>query len=141
MIPYRFWADSFGCSGGNQQIRLAWTGAPTDTRSFAVTMYDPDAPTGAGFWHWVTWDVPDTAHTLDSTLPAGTVAGTDDAGATGYLGPCPPTGDVTHHYRITVYALDVPALNLPATTAPSIVGFTMSSHIIGYARLTANAHR
>jgi Raf kinase inhibitor-like YbhB/YbcL family protein len=140
-FPADAYADSFGCSGANQQIRLSWHGAPKGTRSYAVTMFDPDAPTGAGFWHWLTWDIPATDATLGSSLPAGAVAGTDDAGQTGYLGPCPPSGDITHHYRITVYALDTPSLDLPAATPATVTTFTMSSHVIGYATLTAKARR
>ncbi|SEM04835.1 YbhB/YbcL family Raf kinase inhibitor-like protein [Streptacidiphilus jiangxiensis] len=140
-IPYRHWAHAFGCAGGNQQIRLAWHGAPAGTRGYAVVMDDPDAPTGGGFRHWLTWDVPATAHALGATAVRGAVVGTDDAGITGYLGPCPPAGDVTHHYRFTVYALDTPSLQLPAATPPAVVEFTMSSHILGYARLTADARR
>ncbi|WP_441248104.1 YbhB/YbcL family Raf kinase inhibitor-like protein [Kitasatospora sp. McL0602] len=140
-VPPGSWADNFGCSGGNGQLRLAWHGAPANTRSYAVTMYDPDAPTGAGFWHWLTWDVPSTATALGATPPAGSVVGTNDAGRAGYLGPCPPVGDITHRYQITVYALDVPSLGLPAATPPSVTTFTMSGHILGYARMTATARR
>jgi Raf kinase inhibitor-like YbhB/YbcL family protein len=140
-FPAAAWADAFGCAGGNQQIQLSWQGAPAGTRSYAVTMFDPDAPTGAGFWHWLTWDIPAGDHTLGDTLPAGAVAGTDDAGRTGYLGPCPPAGDGAHHYRITVYALDVPSLALPAATPATVTAFTMGSHVIGYARMTVTARR
>ncbi|MGF1428003.1 YbhB/YbcL family Raf kinase inhibitor-like protein [Kitasatospora sp. LaBMicrA B282] len=140
-FPADAWADAFGCSGGNQQVQLAWQGAPAATRSYAVTMFDPDAPTGAGFWHWLTWDIPAGTDTLGGTLPAGAVAGTDDAGVTGYLGPCPPAGDPAHHYQITVYALDVPSLGLPAATPATVTAFSMSSHIIGYARMTVTAQR
>ena len=134
-------ADAFGCSGGNEQITLDWHGAPTGTRSYAVTMYDPDAPSGSGFWHWLVWDIPGADHTLGRSAPTGAVQGTDDAGVTGYLGPCPPAGDVTHHYRITVYALDTASLALPSSTPAAVTTFTMSSHVIGYARMTVNARR
>lgn len=141
-FPAGTWANAFGCAGGNRQVRLSWHGAPAGTRSYAVTMFDPDAPSGAGFWHWVTWDIPATGTALNPAAPpAGTVTGTNDAGAEGYLGPCPPAGDITHRYRITVYALDVPTLALPAGTPPTVTAFTMSGHILGYARLTAYARR
>jgi Raf kinase inhibitor-like YbhB/YbcL family protein len=104
-------------------------------------MYDPDAPTGSGFWHWLEWDLPAGTTSLGSTDPAGAVTGTDDAGVTGYLGPCPPAGDVPHHYELTVYALDVPSLALPAATPPAVTAFTMGAHVIGYGRLTATARR
>jgi len=129
-------ANIFGCNGGNQAPRLHWSGAPAGTESYAVTMFDPDAPTGSGFWHWLTWDIPPTDTSLDATaLPAGAVAGTNDAGLTGYLGPCPPPGDRTHRYQLTVFALDVPSLNLPPSVRAAVVGFTMRTHILGFARL------
>ena len=134
-------ANGFGCTGDNRQPRLSWSGAPAGTQSYAVTMYDPDAPTGSGFWHLLEWDIPASASTLDSTPPAGTVVGVDDAGIAGYLGPCPPVGDIIHRYQITVYALDVPTLGLPSATSPAITGFTMSSHILGYAQMTVSAQR
>ena len=140
-FPASAWADAFGCSGGNQQITLDWTGAPVGTKSFAVTMYDPDAPSGSGFWHWLEWDIPAGATSLGPTVPVGAVSGTDDAGMTGYLGPCPGVGDISHGYQITVYALNTPTLGLPAATPAALTTFTMSSHIIGYARMTVNARR
>jgi Raf kinase inhibitor-like YbhB/YbcL family protein len=140
-FPAAFYADAFGCTAANRQVRLAWSGAPRGTQSYAVTMFDPDAPSGAGFWHWLTWDIPAGTRTLGGTPPPGAVAGTDDAGATGYLGPCPPAGDIPHRYVITVYALDVPSLDLPAATPATVTTFTMSSHITATARLTATAAR
>ena len=140
-FPVSAWASSFGCTGGNQQITLDWHGAPSAARSFAVTMFDPDAPTGSGFWHWLVWDIPAGDTELSGALPAGAVAGTDDAGVTGYLGPCPPAGDGTHHYEITVYALNVASLNLPSATPAALATFSMSSHVIGYAEMTVDAKR
>jgi hypothetical protein len=140
-FPASAWASSFGCTGGNQQITLDWHGAPAAARSFAVTMFDPDAPTGSGFWHWLVWDIPVGDTILSSALPAGAVAGTDDAGVTGYLGPCPPAGDGTHHYEITVYALNVASLDLPSATPAALATFSMSSHVIGYAEMTVDAKR
>ncbi|HWG24002.1 YbhB/YbcL family Raf kinase inhibitor-like protein [Actinospica sp.] len=134
-------ADSFGCSGANKQFTLDWLGAPSSAKSYAVTMFDPDAPTGSGLWHWLVWDIPAGSTQLTSTLPSGAVAGIDSAGVTGYLGPCPPVGDITHHYKITVYALDAASLDLPSSTPPAITTFTMSSHVIGYAQMTVSAKR
>ncbi|BAJ31563.1 hypothetical protein KSE_57910 [Kitasatospora setae KM-6054] len=135
------WANSFGCEGGNRPLRLEWRGAPAGTKSFAVTMFDPDAPTGSGFWHWLVWDVPAGATALGTTLPSGAVDGANAAGAQGYLGPCPPVGDRAHRYRITVYALDTPSLGLPAATPPAVTAFAMGGHVIGYAQTTAVAAR
>lgn len=140
-FPASEWADAFGCSGGNQQFTLDWSGAPSSARSFAVTMFDPDAPTGSGFWHWLVWDIPATSTELTSTLPTGAVAGTDSAGVTGYLGPCPPVGDITHHYKITVYALNVASLGLASSSPAAVTTFTMSGHVIGYAQMTVDAKR
>ena len=140
-FPASAFASSLGCTGGDKQFTLDWSGAPSAARSFAVTMFDPDAPTGSGFWHWLVWDIPAGTKQLTSALPAGAVAGTDSAGVTGYLGPCPPAGDITHHYQITVYALNVPSLDLPSSTPATITTFEMRSHIIGYARMTVDAKR
>jgi len=140
-IPANAWANGFGCTGGNKQIRLKWSGAPRTARSYAVSMQDVDTTTGSGFWHWMTWDIPASQHSLGRTLPSGAVAGTNDAGAPGYLGPCPPAGDITHHYKITVYALDTANLKLNAATTPAVAAVTMSNHIVGYGRITATAHR
>jgi Raf kinase inhibitor-like YbhB/YbcL family protein len=140
-FPASAWADAFGCSGANRQFTLQWSGAPSGTRSLAVTMFDPDAPSGSGFWHWLVWDIPAGSTGLTGALPPGAVAGTDSAGVTGYLGPCPPAGDVTHHYEITVYALNVPSLGLPSSTPADVTTFSMSSHIIGYARMSVDAKR
>ena len=130
-------ANVFGCNGGNQAPRLRWSGAPAATRSFAVTMFDPDAPTGSGFWHWLTWDVPAGATSLDGAPPVGAVSGTNDAGLTGYLGPCPPPGDGTHRYQLSVFALDVPSLGLPTTTRGAVLAFSMRLHILAFGRLVA----
>ena len=129
-------ANIFGCNGGNQAPRLQWSGAPDGTKSFVVTMFDPDAPTGSGFWHWLTWDIPSKAKSLDATaLPAGAVAGTNDAGLTGYLGPCPPPGDRVHRYQLTVYALDIASLGLPFSVRAAVVAFSMRLHILAFARM------
>ncbi|QLY31350.1 YbhB/YbcL family Raf kinase inhibitor-like protein [Nocardia huaxiensis] len=138
-FPADSYAGAFGCTAANRAPHLTWSGAPATAKSFAVTMFDPDAPTGSGFWHWMNWDIPSTA--TDFTTGAASVSGTNDAGITGYLGPCPPTGDRPHNYRITVLALDVPTLGLPATTSPAVASFTMGSHIVGAAHLTLTAQR
>ncbi|MFD5563674.1 YbhB/YbcL family Raf kinase inhibitor-like protein [Kitasatospora griseola] len=140
-FPQANWANSFGCDGGNRPLRLEWRGAPAGTRSFAVTMFDQDAPTGSGFWHWLSWDLPATATALGDALPPGAVSGTEDAGLPGYLGPCPPVGDRPHRYRITVYALDTPSLALPAATSPAVAAFTLGGHVLAYGQTTGVAAR
>jgi Raf kinase inhibitor-like YbhB/YbcL family protein len=104
-------------------------------------MYDPDAPTGSGFWHWLEWDIPADAAALNATPSIGAILGVDDAGRAGYLGPCPPAGDIAHRYQITVYALDTETLGLPAATPAAVTAFTISAHIVGYAQITAIARR
>jgi len=138
-IPPRFW----GCTDPGVSPALAWSGAPAGVRSYAITVFDSDAPTGSGFWHWVAWDIPagTTSLPTGATLPPGAVNGTNDGGGTGYTGPCPPTGDVTHHYRFTVAALDVPSLQLPPDTHAAVVGFSIGQHVIASASLTATARQ
>jgi len=138
-IPQQFW----GCADGGISPELSWSGAPAATRSYAVTIFDVDAPTGSGFWHWVAWDVPSATTSLptDAVLPAGAVDGTNDGGGLGYTGPCPPAGDVTHHYRITVVALDVPSLGLSAATRGAVAGFNVGQHAIASASFTATARQ
>ncbi len=103
-------ANGFGCSGGNQSPQIVWRNAPAATQSFMVTMYDQDAPTGSGYWHWVIANLPPTTTQLPrgaasqpATLPSGTLQISNDTGQPGYLGPCPPLGE-THRYLITVIA-------------------------------------
>ncbi|MBO2456202.1 YbhB/YbcL family Raf kinase inhibitor-like protein [Actinomadura violacea] len=134
-FPAASYADTFGCTGGNVPPRLSWSGAPTGTRSFAVTMFDRDAPTGSGFWHWSVRDLPATA----ASVPANAAAGVNDAGTAGYQGPCPPAGDRPHHYEITVLALDVADAGVPATAGPAMASFAMGSHVIASAQITATA--
>ena len=108
----------FGCTGGNVSAGLSWSGAPEGTKSFAVTDYDPDAPTGSGWWHWVVFNLPasttslpeDAGDPAKKLLPEGAIQSRTDFGAPGYGGPCPPPGDKPHHYHITVFALDVDKL-------------------------------
>ncbi|MFI8086349.1 YbhB/YbcL family Raf kinase inhibitor-like protein [Kitasatospora sp. NPDC086009] len=142
-VPAAGYANAFGCSGANQAPTVHWSGAPAGTRSYAVSLFDPDAPTGSGFWHAMTWDIPATVTTLTGATPAGAVAGPNDTGATGYLGPCPPAGDRAHHYVLRVVALDVPGLGLAATSTPAVASFSMamSGHILATAELTATARR
>lgn len=138
-IPQQFW----GCAGSGVSPELSWHGAPSTTQSYAVTVFDPDAPTGSGFWHWVAWDIPSSVTTLPTgaLLPAGAVNGDNDAGTAGYTGPCPPAGDRTHRYHFTVVALDVPSVGLAATTHAAVVGFVVGQHAVASAELTATARQ
>ncbi len=130
--------SGFGCTGANVSPQLAWEHAPAGTKSFAVTMYDPDAPTGSGWWHWLAWDIPATATSLPSNAgnvalnlaPKGTIQGVTDFGQPGYGGPCPPPGHGFHTYIITVYALKTEKLGLDANARPAVVGFTLTSQTL-----------
>lgn len=132
--------NAMGCTGANRSPALAWTGAPTGTKSFAVTLYDPDAPTGSGWWHWVVFDLPAGARGLPAgpaPLPAGTVEGRTDFGVPGYGGACPPVGGKPHRYVFTVHALDVARLDVPPDASAAMVGYNLNAHSLAKATLTA----
>lgn len=132
----------FGCTGGNISPALSWTGAPSGTKSFAVSIYDPDAPTGSGWWHWVVYDIPASQSSLPGgagdpqkhLMPAGAVQGRTDFGTPGYGGPCPPPGK-PHHYYLRLYALKVAKLEVPADATAAYIGFTVRSQAIAHAEL------
>jgi len=133
-----------GCSGGNISPALTWSGAPAGTKSFAATLFDPDAP-GGGFWHWLVFNIPATATGLAKGDGAATgKVGTqlvNGWGATGYGGPCPPTGGGAHGYVLTVYAVDQDALALPANAQPADLLVALNGHILAKATLTATYGR
>ena len=136
----------FGCTGANVSPALSWSGAPAATKSFAVTMYDPDAPTGSGWWHWVVFNIPPGTTSLPTgagdvkkkLMPKGAIQGRTDYGAVGYGGPCPPPGDKPHHYQITIFAVDVDKLPDAKNDAVSaaLVGYDLGSHTLAKATLT-----
>lgn len=123
----------FGCAGGNRSPHLRWSGAPEGTKSFAVTCYDPDAPTGSGFWHWVMVNIPPSATELaldagnpnGSKLPAGALLTRTDYGTAAYGGPCPPKGDHPHRYIFTVHAVGAEKLDATADTSAAVIGFQL----------------
>lgn len=129
--------------GKDRSPELSWSGAPDDTKSFVVTMFDGDAATGSGFWHWAVKDIPATTTSLptgagvpnSSTLPAGAVQLPGDAGSARYIGGAPPAGDIAHHYYVTVWALDTDKVDVPDTTSVALLSNTMSSHVLGRATL------
>lgn len=127
--------DSAG--GDNQSPQLSWSGFPATTQSFAITCFDPDAPTGSGWWHWIVTDIPVDVTSLErgATLPAGAVEYRTDYGTTGYQGSGPPPGDYPHRYYFVVHALDVPALGLAPDTPAAIVGFHLTAHAVARATL------
>jgi Raf kinase inhibitor-like YbhB/YbcL family protein len=132
----------FGCAGGNKSPQLKWSGAPAGTKSFAVTCYDPDAPTGSGFWHWLVVNIP--AGTTELALGAGSSGGKlpadalqtrTDFGAPGYGGPCPPPGDHPHRYLFTVFAVSTDKLPVKADTSAAVVGFNLHFATLGKASI------
>ena len=131
----------FGCAGGNRSPHLAWSGTPEGTGSFAVTCYDPDAPTGSGFWHWVVVNIPADAAELasgagsGSGLPDGALQTRTDFGRPGYGGPCPPEGDHPHRYLFTVHAVAVESLPVEADTSAAVVGFMLNFNTLEKASL------
>ena len=140
-------ANVFGCSGGNVSPELRWANPPSGTQSFAITVHDPDAPTGSGFWHWAVFNIPASATSLPKNAgkvsanlaPAGTIQGFTDFAASGYGGPCPPAGDPAHRYVFTIYALKVATLTGLDNTAPgALVSFNAKGNSIASASFTAN---
>ena len=135
--------QGFGCNGGNLSPALSWHGAPAGTKSFALTVYDPDAPTGSGWWHWVVYDIPASVHALPggigvhAQLPAGVKEGRNDYGAHAFGGTCPPAGDKPHHYHFTVFALDADKLDIPASATAAYVGFNLHAHTLAKAEIVA----
>ena len=130
--------QGFGCEGGNVAPTLAWSGAPEGTESFAVTVYDPDAPTGSGWWHWFAFNIPAGV----SELTTGDVAGvqlTNDYGAQGFGGACPPTGEV-HRYEFTVHALGT-TLEIDNSVSNALAGFMVNANSLASSTITAVYNR
>jgi Raf kinase inhibitor-like YbhB/YbcL family protein len=141
--------NGFGCTGENRSPALLWRDAPAGTRSFAITLYDPDAPTGSGWWHWVVYNIPadvkhlpeDAGHVGGQGLPAGAVQGRTDFGTRAYGGACPPVGAAAHRYVMTVYALKVDHLPVPADASAAMVGFMVHMNQLGAATLQSSYGR
>ena len=135
--------NGFGCSGQNTSPQLSWENPPSGTKSFAITIYDKDAPTGSGFWHWLVFDIPVTVNELKSNagnaeaklIPQGAIQSKTDFGTPGYGGPCPPPGHGLHEYVITVYALKTDKLGLDANTGPAVVGYYLNQNVISKASI------
>ena len=138
-----FVAGNFGCNGANKSPALNWQNIPTGTKSLAVTMYDMDAPTGSGFWHWVVVDIPANVTGLkqgagdvkSSLAPAGSLQSINDVGQPGYQGPCPGEGDQPHRYLITVYALKTAKLGTTSNSTAALSGFMLNKQAIAKASL------
>ncbi|MFA3878593.1 YbhB/YbcL family Raf kinase inhibitor-like protein [Streptomyces sp. MMCC 100] len=143
-LPVAQRSELFGGAGGDRSPHLAWHGHPAGTRSFAVTCYDPDAPTVSGFWHWAVHDIPATVHELPAgagdpggeSLPDGARTLANDAGRRGFLGAAPPPGHGRHRYIFVVHALDVPTLDITPEATPAWLGFQLFGHTLARAMLT-----
>lgn len=133
--------NGFGCVGENISPDLSWENAPKGTKSFAVTVYDPDAPTGSGWWHWVVFDIPKDKTSFETNFGAkehkGVIQSLTNYGTTGFGGACPPKGDKAHQYIFTVYALDTNTLGLDKNTNPAIVGYYINNHTIAKSSIVA----
>lgn len=138
-------AFGFGCDGGNRSPHLEWSDVPQGTKSFAITCFDPDAPTGSGFWHWLVVNVPADVRSLaegagepqGSALPRGAMQTRTDFGAPGYAGPCPPDGP--HRYVFTIFALSVEQLPVTPDTSAALVGFHLTFNTIAKASMIGMA--
>ena len=140
--------NGMGCSGKNISPALSWSGAPSGTKSFAVTLYDPDAPTGSGWWHWVVYNIPATVSGLPAgagnaggTLPAGALQGHTDFGTPGFGGACPPVGAKPHRYIFSVYALKTDRIDVPDEASAAMVGYMIHANSLAKASVTAHYGR
>lgn len=148
-IDARFEFDGSDCSGENKSPALDWNGAPEGTKSFALTLYDPDAPTGSGFWHWVVIDIPPHVSGLNAdagaaggaNLPEGARQLRNDYGRNGFGGVCPPRGDRAHRYVFTLYALDVDRLDIPDDASCAMAGFMIHANSIAKTSFSARYGR
>jgi Raf kinase inhibitor-like YbhB/YbcL family protein len=142
-IPASHYWNNFGCSGDNVAPKLEWHNPPAGTKSFAITFYDLDAPTGSGFWHWVAYDIPVNVSTLEGgkdggPLPVGVQQSNTDLSKPGFFGPCPPIGR-KHRYQWTIHALKVEKLPVEPGMSPALVGFFIGQNRLGQAQLTVTA--
>jgi Raf kinase inhibitor-like YbhB/YbcL family protein len=141
-VPLAFRDPAIG--GTNASPHLAWSGFPAETQSFAVTCYDPDAPTGVGFMHWAAFNIPASvaslaagSGSLEGGMPDGTVTLPNDVRLRGYVGPNPPPGSGRHRYVFVVHAVDVPSLSIDSDLTPTVLGFNLHFHTLARGSLTA----
>ena len=143
-LPKAMEYNDFGCNGDNQSPQLSWKNAPEGTKSFAITIHDPDAPTTSGWWHWTVYNIPTNVTEIaqGATVPEGAKEGVTDYGTTGFGGACPPEGDKPHRYNVTVYALKVEKLELdPKTTSGAKLTYMLNSNSIVKSSITGTYSR
>ena len=141
--------DGFGCTGENVSPDLRWTPGPEGTRSYAVTVFDPDARAGSGWWHWIVFNLPAEVTALKAgagsvgggSLPAGAAHGRSDFGTFGFGGACPPAGDEPHRYVFTVYALGTETLEVPGDATAALIGSMLDANALARAEFTATYGR
>lgn len=141
--------NGFGCTGENQSPQLSWDNVPEGTKSFAITMYDPDAPTGSGWWHWVVFDIPADVKSIvagagdikKELMSKEAIQSVTNYGVAGYGGPCPPENHGLHQYVVTVHALKTDKLGLEATTNPAVVGYYLWNNTIAKASIVTYYER
>lgn len=130
--------NGFGCSGKDLSPHLKWSDAPENTKSFAITAYDLDAPTGSGWWHWQVVNIPvavneistDAGNAKNNNLPLGSLQIKNDYGIRGFGGACPPEGHGVHHYRFIIHALSVEKLGLPEDASGALAGYMINANTI-----------
>ncbi len=141
MIDTKHVFNRFGCHGGNLSPQLSWSYAPAGTKSFAITAYDPDAPTVSGWWHWLLVNIPESVSSLDTgasssgKLPKGSFEIRNDYGSRNFGGPCPPVGERRHRYIFTVWALKVSKLPVDKKSTAAMTGFALISNSLGKAEI------
>ncbi|MFO6424242.1 YbhB/YbcL family Raf kinase inhibitor-like protein [Motilimonas sp. KMU-193] len=141
--------DQWGCGGKNISPHLKWSDVPEGTKSFVVTVYDPDAPTISGFWHWVAFNIPANVTELpqgagsegSKLMPQGVIQSNTDFNAQGYGGPCPPTTDGMHRYQFSIHAMKVDKLPFGADINPASVGYQIHVNSLATATITATYNR
>jgi len=138
-IPEKYSFNAMGCTGQNVSPPLEWKNPPAGTKSFALMVHDPDAPTGSGWWHWVVYNIPADATSLPegagdaagAALPKGAIQGNTDFGKPGWGGPCPPPGSGKHHYNFMLYPLKVDKIDAPPGASAAMIGFNASANAVG----------
>ncbi len=142
-IDNKYVYKGYGCEGENLSPQVSWEGIPAEAKSLAITYYDPDAPSGSGWWHWTVFnispsvtEIPEGASGTEA-MPKGAIEGRTDFGESKFGGSCPPVGDKPHRYFLTLHALDVEKLDLDASAPGAMVGYFINAHSIGQAQIMA----
>lgn len=142
-IDNKYVYKGYGCEGENLSPQISWEGIPAEAKSLALTYYDPDAPSGSGWWHWTVFNIPPSVTEIPEgasgteAMPHSAIEGRNDFGESKFGGSCPPVGDRPHRYFLTLHALDVEKLDLGANPSGAMVGYFINAHSIGQAQIMA----